>query len=129
MKRFSEEELKRIQYEDIVEHPFCNASTLHMGVCNIFAKALHDIYGYELCHIDYDKSFHDFCRTIANGQMVYIDVSGVSTDLRDLQPGRNVDEEKIIGNWTVELKDEFDWTAYDFAVHMIQKYNDYYEIR
>ena len=129
MKRCSEEELAGIQFEDVMEHPFNNAGSLHMGVCNVFAKALHDIYGYEICHIDYEKSFHDFCRTISNGRIVYIDASGASADLRDLQPGHKIEVEKIVGSWTVKLKDEFDWLAYDFAVHMIKKYNDYYDVR
>lgn len=96
MKRFSDDELSDIQYEDIVEHPYTNAYDLHMGSCDLFALALHEEFGYEMCRIDYPRSFHMFCRTEKEGQIIYIDASGMSSNLQELQPGQKIECKRSI---------------------------------
>lgn len=128
MKRFTEAELRGFDYEEIVQHPFTDAGDLHMGVCNIFAKALQDTYGYEIWHIEYDRSFHDFCVAEKDSQVIYIDATGMSIRLEDLQPGKLLDYNRITKKWVVSFEDEFDWTAYDFAIHFIDRNPEYFDI-
>lgn len=89
------------------EFPTIDGMMYLHGVCDIFALALHDTYGYELCRgmaYDYDVDdnvlVHAFCMTVSsNGEDVFVDIRGCTTD------------EKL-------FEDEFsDWEMeYDFSI-------------
>ena len=141
-KHRDDEMLKQWTYEKEVEHCFTDAAMLHMGCCDIFAKALHDIYGYEMCRIDYHDSFHMFCRTVKDGRVVYIDASGMSYDVRDLQPGKGFDIDQIYSVPDVSIKgfhrclddeeyqevSEDEIIAYDFSRRLIRNHPEYYDV-
>ncbi len=128
MKRFTDDELSDIQYEDIVESPYTNAYDLHMGSCDLFALALHDKYGYEMCRIDYYHSFHMFCRTEKDGKIVYIDASGMSSNLQDLQLGQKIELDKVYTVNELKCDGEFDDVGLGFARRLIERYPDYYDV-
>lgn len=142
MKILTEVELKRIEYDTEVEHCFTDATQLRMGCCDIFAKALHDIFGYEMCRIDYTDSFHMFCRTVKHGRVIYIDASGMSYDFRDLQPTHDIDIDQIYSVPDVSIKGihrspddeeykelcEDEIIAYVFSRRLIRNHRDYYDV-
>jgi len=78
--------LSDISYEDLVgpepdeEFPYGDASSLHMGACHIFAKALHDTFGYDMLRADCDSGFHVFCRA---GDK-YLDAAGLANSVQKL---------------------------------------------
>jgi hypothetical protein len=129
MKRFSETELHAICYDDVdgvVEHPYTDAGVLHMGSCDLFAVALHERFGYEICRVDYEHSFHMFCRTEIEGKTVYIDASGMSTNLQDLQLGEKIGEIYSVDEVTCD--GEFDDIGLGFARRFIEKHKEYFDI-
>ena len=128
MKLFSERELRDIDFHTLFEIPYDSAYDLHMGSCDLFAKVLHDIYGYEMCRINYGNSFHMFCRAEKNGRIVYIDASGMSYNLQDLQPNESIDLEDVYSVEEVPCDGEYDIFGLKFAECFINAYSEYFDI-
>ncbi len=130
----TDDELRAIHYAELVGpnpvecFPYEDASVLHMGSCQIFAKALHDIFGYEMCRVDLNHGFHMFCRTSQG----YLDASGLADTAQELvdrlppiAQGRVTEIQPVD---EVPLDDEYDAEGYAFAMKVIQTHMDEYRI-
>lgn len=133
----SDDELHARSYADVMglesdpeddEFPYSTAYDLHMGICDLFAKALQDAFGYEMARIDYDSSFHYFCRTDKDGTTCYIDASGISTNLKDLQPGKNVVLANVRRVDAISLDAPYSGEGLLFAKRFIELNYEHYKI-
>lgn len=131
------EEYSKIQCknEDAADYLYTNAEIFLHGSCNLFALALYEKFRYKVYEIkdNQDRMVHIFCRATYRGQIVYIDIRGVTTDFVEcvsefwncLYNGyyiitHNMQEDKSLG-------DEGDKTGYRFAQSIIKKYCGYYD--
>ena len=137
LRNVENEEYLKIQCkdEDAVDYVYTDAEVFLHGSCNLFALALHEEFEYEVYEIRDSKDImaHVFCRATYRGQIVYIDVRGVTTDFVECVSefrncfyngyyivARNIEEDKCLEN-------EGDKTGYQFAQSIIKKYRRYYD--
>ena len=137
LRTVENEEYSKIQCkdEDAVDYVYTDAELFLHSSCNLFALALHEEFEYNVYEIrdNQDIMAHIFCMAIYRGQVVYIDIRGVTTDIVEcvsefrnfLHNGyyivaRNIEEDKCLDN-------EGDKTGYQFAQSIIKKYRRYYD--
>lgn len=86
---FTIDELKEIQTESIIpgssgiESPYFSMHQFLMGSCDIFAKTLHEIFGYKTFIRKKGSSLHCFCKSQSNNEIFYIDARGVTNSFWD----------------------------------------------
>jgi hypothetical protein len=93
---FSKElkEIPEINYTDmLIESPdsefiLDTADVFRQGICQLFAYALQEEFGYGVYRIRVGSSFHIFCKS-ADG-LTYIDVRGKTTDFYSFISGSDV---------------------------------------
>ena len=127
--------------EDSADFLYTNSWIFLHGSCNLFALALHDEFGYEVYEIRDKENHmrHVFCKSLYQGQEVYIDVRGITTDIRECLSEfrndfynsfnngvyqifpRNIEED-------IPLECEGDKTGYLFAKSIIKRYRQYYDL-
>ena len=61
------------------EFPFDTADALHMGGCHVLAKALHDVFGYEVLRVNYDRGLH----SVYKDDKGYLDASGFADSVQE----------------------------------------------
>ena len=64
------------------------ADVFRQGVCQLFARALQDKFGYSVYKIEVGKSFHIFCKS--EDKLTYIDVRGKTTDFHEFIAGSDL---------------------------------------
>ncbi|WP_027438486.1 hypothetical protein [Lachnospira multipara] len=103
---------------------FLNAS------CNLFAKALHEIFGYEVYEVS-GSGNHWYCKTQYNNKTLYIDVRGATSDFAAfskrygfIKSETNPDQ---VPQTDLSFSDE-PWrdTGYLFACSIIADHEEYY---
>lgn len=127
-KQMSDEELQGYGFDEIVENPYSTAEQLHMGSCDLFALALHEEFGYEMFRVDYQNSFHMFCRTEKDGKTIFIDASGMSENVHDLQPGKHFNIEDAYSVENLVFEDGWDEVGIRFARCFIHRFSEYYDV-
>ena len=130
--------LSDISYEDLVgpepdeEFPHGDASSFHMGACHIFAKALHDTFGYDMLRADCDSSFHVFCRAgdkyldaagLANSVQELVDRLPFGGTVKTIKPVREI---VLDGEYDAEGNKSYDAEGYAFALKIIERNTDEY---
>ena len=141
MNRFTKAELEKISireimgekayfyYSTIEDFILEDAYVLRQGVCDSFALALHDEFGYEGWYIE--EPCHYFCSTVRNGKKYYIDAMGVCNDLNTLLDKPGVTEDDLLPQdfeKTREFKEHLGREGYEFSKEFIKKYRRYYQI-
>ncbi len=132
------ERYSEIQCEDYdaADYLYTSARLFLQGSCNLFALALHEKFGYEVYEIRdcENRLIHVFCKSIYQGQEVYIDVRGATTNFEEcFSEFRNrMSRGYVIGLRDIEedkrLEDEGDETGYTFAQAIVAKYHGYYDV-
>ena len=111
-----------------------NASIFLKGSCNLFAKALHEIYKYDIYEIvgKNNKDNHWYTTSDINGRTLYIDVRGATTSFEELLSAfnGNIEYYCIPTKKEIEQLDFPDevWidTGLMFAFSVINENPDYY---
>lgn len=100
------------------------------GECHIFAKALHDKYGYKICK--FLNNAHFFCVCQKEDKLYYIDVRGIITDdalfLNNLTPGLDIKDIVDADKEDID-KNECMSSRYQFAEAIINDKPDIYCVR
>lgn len=115
--------------------PYTDATDFLDGSCNLFAKMLHQKYGYKVHEISCDKGNHWFCTTSYNGQLVYIDVRGATTRKDEFfNHFEHITSspffcETVHDDSTMDFTDD-SWkdTGQLFALWIIIEHEDYYKV-
>lgn len=140
MKRFSDQELINFDFEEVMgsktalynvesdDFVLESAHVLYQGVCDSFALALYDEFGYD---VFFSKELnHFFCRAISEGKTYYIDARGTCDSLNVLLNNRVIDGDLI--QQDVEEIRRFEGyyskEGYEFAKEFINQHRDYYKI-
>lgn len=67
--------------------PYDGAHDFLQGSCQLFSLALHKKFGYEAFEIQGKNGVYYFCRSTHNGQPIYIDIRGATTDFNEFLAG------------------------------------------
>lgn len=130
------EEYPKIQCQDTDEiccH-YKDAYVFLHGSCQLFALALHENFGYEVYEIRNNQGVmvHTFCLADYKGQVVYVDIRGVTTNIVEcmsefpaLYSGYSIDKHNIEEDRRLEIEGEE--IGYQFAQSIIQQYPKYYD--
>lgn len=75
--------------EDADECPYCDAHDFLQGSCDLFARALHERFGYEVYEIKRNNSttHHWYAKSSYQGIPIYIDIRGATTDFGEFLSG------------------------------------------
>ena len=132
------EHYSEIQCEDYdaVDYLYTSARLFLQGSCNLFALALYEEFGYEVYEVRdcENRLVHVFCKSKYQGQDVYIDVRGVTTNFAECfcEFSNRMNRGYVIGLRDIEedkcLEDEGDKTGYPFAKAVLAKYRGYYDV-
>jgi hypothetical protein len=121
-------------YENMADCPYDDAYTFLHGSCDLFACALHKQFGYEICEIENknNKAIHWFCQSKYNGNTIYIDVRGATTDFgefisefegliseNDSMTCKNIEDADLHNEWVI--------TGFLFAYAVINEHPEYYK--
>lgn len=137
LKAISFDDFNIILTDDEDDNPYI-WDTSHIflkGSCDIFALALHKLFGYETYEIKNQSNgnlIHCYAQSTYNGKPVYIDVRGASTDFNDFYKPWYLNTNYFITPQNLENKldcaDYFD-TGFKFACAIIEKYLEYYDFQ
>ena len=103
------------------------------GLCHIFAYALHKKFNYDIYELrsEADSIIHWYCIYEYNGNTVYIDVRGITTNyeefLSEFKSYNNIKNNKVLNltEYDYEWKEK---KQIEFANEIITKYTDYYAL-
>ena len=118
----------------LCECPFTDASVFLHGACNIFAFALHLMFGYQIFKLvsGNGNPLHWFAIQQYKDKDVYIDVRGATTDKEEFII-EVIDLEKDYRNEKIDsieecFDSEWKYTSLNFAKHIISESECYYKI-
>ena len=116
--------------------PYPGGCFLH-GICDVFATALHNMFGYEIREIrsEDDTIIHAFCTYAKDNRILYIDARGITSSYEDLISPfyRYVTDKSLLykmlsfNNKKFYTKEEYD-CFYKNAVQFISEHKEYYQI-
>ena len=117
-----------------------DASIFLQGACHLFAYVLNEQLGYTIFEIRYGRCCHYFAHAETNGESIYVDVRGGTSDwlqflsgLKYFPDSTNVIKREVPSN---EICEELkkckangpETFGYRFAVHVIEKLAVFYTI-
>ena len=103
------------QYNKVNEWVYENADDFRQGSCQLFALALHHIFGYSSYIINEDSSNHYFCKKSCGGTTYYIDVRGITTDFNRFSESLSFLHPKLDTSTIYRIEDEMP----DEKIHLI----------
>ena len=143
LRSVKNEDYSKIQCEDkdATDYLYIDSEIFLHGSCNLFALALHDEFGYDVYEIrnNENKMRHVFCKSTYQGQEVYIDIRGITTDLNECMFEFKTNFYNCVCNGTycitprnleedIYLENEGDKTGYLFAKTIIKRFYQYYDV-
>lgn len=109
------------------------------GYCNVFAKAVNEVFGYRIFSIidEYGTLIHCYARTEENGKAVYVDVRGKTESYRDLISefeDWTTEEDSLRNTKAVDPEEIYvpnmshTEAAYDLSLEMIEMFTELYQV-
>lgn len=114
-------------------HPYTDASNFLQGSCDLFARALNEVYGYPTFQIRKGLYLHCFCIAKWKDMPVYIDVRGATSNFREFCEDTGLKscgcmEKDIEPMEKDDVPGQFDDVGIAFSKAIIDNYDYFYTL-
>lgn len=129
-------EILQVIETDSDQYYVSDANDFKQGLCQLFALALHDIFGYNTFLFKNGSSSHYFCKAAFETEILYIDVRGIISDFQrfisflvlDDRERKDTSTEYDIDQERPSINQLADIMAYSFAKWIIEKRKNLYDV-